>query len=234
MITHVYIADVSVLLDEGMYNTLRNLVPEDRRAKADSMKFAKGRAQSLGAGLLLHEVCRELAACKPGFEDADQHIIIGEYEKPDFHQAWLAERGFGQMHFSLSHSGDRVMCGISGAPIGCDVEVIKDRDMKIAKRFFREEEYADIMAQPDNAKADRFFRYWTLKESVVKCEGQGLSMALDSFRIRIDEDGASVDGLKGECTLREFQLNDGYKYSCCVAAEAAEIQQKYIDICGLK
>ena len=245
LITHVYIADVSALLDEGMYNALRNLVPEDRRAKADAMKFAKGRAQSLGAGLLLHEACRDVAATgMAGFECADEHITFGEYEKPDFDQKWLADKGFGEMHFSLSHSGERVMCGISTAQVGCDVEIMKHRDMKIARRFFCEEEYADIMAQPDNAKADRFFRYWTLKESVIKCEGRGLGMPLDSFRILLTEEGPKLEtsapsadvamAYGGKYTLKEFALGDGYKYSCCVNLEAGEVEKKCVDIIGLK
>ncbi|MCQ2545735.1 MAG: 4'-phosphopantetheinyl transferase superfamily protein [Clostridia bacterium] len=263
VITTVYIADISPLLDSQVYDRLRNLVSEDRRAKADAMKFAKGRAQSLGAGLLLHEACRDVAAAgmdgsgaaagavsggpatgMAGFECADEHIAFGEYEKPDFDQKWLADKGFGEMHFSLSHSGERVMCGISTAQVGCDVEIVKDRDMKIARRFFCEEEYADIIAQPDNAKADRFFRYWTLKESVIKCEGRGLGMPLDSFRILLTEEGPKLEtsapaadvamAYGGEYTLKEFALGDGYKYSCCVNLEAGEVEKKCVDIIGLK
>lgn len=227
----IYIADISPLLDQAVYDRMRILAAEDRRAKADSMKSDKGRAQSLGAGLLLHEACRELAAAgMTGFECADEHISYGEHGKPDFDQKWLEENGFGEMHFSLSHSGDRVMCGISTAPIGCDVEIVKRRDMKIARRFFCEEEYEDIMSQvDDDAKAESFFRYWTLKESVIKCEGRGLGMALDSFSIKLD-DKSCID----DATLKEFDLGDGYKYACCVARAGVTILKKQIDLCGLK
>lgn len=218
-------------------------MPEDRRAKADSMKSDKGRAQSLGAGLLLREACREVAAAMTdrepaGFEHAYEHISYDEHKKPDFDLQWLRQNGFGEMHFSLSHSGERVMCGISTAPIGCDVEMVKARDMKIARRFFCEEEYRDIMRQAeDDAKADRFFRYWTLKESVIKCEGRGLGMPLDSFKIRLADNGAELEStaLDGSgFTLKEFQVEDGYKYSCCVALEKVEVINKIVDITGLK
>lgn len=246
--TRVYIADVSPLLDLDIHGSLRKAVPEERRGKADKMKSAKGKAQSLGAGLALHEACKELAAegCK-GIQLADQHIIYGQHEKPDFDQQWLRENGFDEIHFSLSHSGYRVMCVISTAPVGCDVELVKDRNMNIARRFFTEEEYADIMEQPDDsAKADRFFRYWTLKESFIKCDGRGLGMPLDSFRIIIDpEGGAEIkidrknrgeikeeNSRVAEYTFAQFDPDVDYRYSCCVKGLGCQIQQRILSLVG--
>ncbi|MDO4834260.1 MAG: 4'-phosphopantetheinyl transferase superfamily protein [Bacillota bacterium] len=229
----VYIADISSLLEPEEYSRVKSLVPEARRAKADAVKFAVGRARSLGAGLVLHEACR-----RSGLEGADEHMCYGEHGKPDFDQHRLRSTGLGEMHFSLSHSGHRVMCGISQVQIGCDVEIVKKRDMKIAGRFFAEAEYADIMAQNDDRiRLERFFRYWTIKESFIKCDGRGLSMPLSSFRIVMDEDGSielDTGEKKGEYSFFSPDIEDGYSYACCVKQTDAEVRHEFINISRIR
>ena len=63
--TRIYIADISVLKDSSVFEKLLRTVPEYRQKKAMSFKFAKGKMQSLGVGLLLRKAC----------EDADGHRV---------------------------------------------------------------------------------------------------------------------------------------------------------------
>ena len=87
------------------------------------------------------------------------------------------------LYYSLSHSGTKAVCAISDVRIGCDVEIMKEekasieREIKVAERFFTENECAAIRKD-----YEKFYRFWTLKESILKVTGYGLSMPLDCLR----------------------------------------------------
>ncbi|WP_295056449.1 4'-phosphopantetheinyl transferase superfamily protein [uncultured Fibrobacter sp.] len=164
--------------------------------------------QSLGVGLLLKRACRDA-----GFEGADNHIAYGENGKP-----YLVD--FPEVHFNLSHSGERVMCVISPFEVGCDVEVIKGDRGKLAERFFKPEESAWIKHfETLEAQSEAFYRLWTLKECYMKVTGRGLSLMPDMFALHMDErEDVSLyhDGKRPEYSFREINLHDGYRYAYCI------------------
>jgi len=88
------------------------------------------------------------------------------------------------IHFNLSHTEGLVACAVSrAAEIGVDVEHL-DRDfdlIALAPTVFAPAEVADVARAPPEIRRDRFFSYWTLKESYIKARGMGLSLALDGF-----------------------------------------------------
>ena len=206
--TRIYIADISVLKDSSIFEKLLKTVPEYRQKKAMSFKFAKGKMQSLGVGLLLRKACEEV-----GYAGADERIVYGENEKP-----YLAD--FPDIHFNLSHSGERVMCVISPVEVGCDVEIIKGDRGRLAERFFLPEESAWIKHfESLELQTEAFYRLWTLKECYMKVTGRGMSLMPDKFAVLVDEnENISLfhDGDRPEFTFREIDLHDGYRYAYCM------------------
>ena len=81
--------------------------------------------------------------------------------------------------FNISHSGDYVVCSVSESEIGCDVQTVTKYNPRIAARFFTEKEDAFLL-KSENQPED-FTRLWTLKESVLKKTGEGITGGLDSF-----------------------------------------------------
>ena len=200
--TRIYIADVSILKDASVFESFLKKVPEYRQKKAMSFKFDKGKMQSLGVGLLLQLACKEA-----GFDGADEHIAYGENGKP-----FLVD--FPDVHFNLSHSGERVMAVISPFEVGCDVEIIKGDRGRLAERFFKPEESAWIKHfETLEAQSEAFYRLWTLKECYMKVTGRGLSLMPDMFALNVDEnENISLyhDGERPEYAFREIDLRDGY------------------------
>ncbi len=205
--TRIYIADISVLKDSSVFEKLLRTVPEYRQKKAMSFKFAKGKMQSLGVGLLLRKACEDA-----GFAGADEHIAYGENEKP-----YLADC---DVQFNLSHSGERVMGVISPFEVGCDVEIIKGDRGRLAERFFLPEESAWIKHfESLEMQTEAFYRLWTLKECYMKVTGRGMSLMPDKFALHVDEnENISLfhDADRPEYTFREIDLHDGYRYAYCV------------------
>ena len=87
---------------------------------------------------------------------------------------------YPDFHFNTSHSKDIIAVAVSSAPVGVDVEILRDVNLKIAERRFTETEKAFVKTNED------FFYVWTRKEAYLKKTGQGLSRSLSSFCV-LDE-----------------------------------------------
>ncbi len=107
----------------------------------------------------------------------DWQFVLNEHGKPALATATHA------LDFNLSHSGDWLACAVTaGSPVGVDLEYRHSRraTMKVARRFFREEEVAALQACSGARQRDRFYDFWTLKEAAVKARGEALVPGLRS------------------------------------------------------
>lgn len=154
----------------------------ERREKLGGIKAELKRRQSVGAGYLLYLLKRKFGIAE------DPFILPGG--KPVF-------RENAEIHFNISHAGGTVVLGFGDRPLGVDIEYVKGANLKMAKRFFRPEEYEYLLTQEEAAQADAFCRLWTGKEAVVKAAGTGLTMPLDSF---------CVLGERAECSGKIYEL----------------------------
>ena len=201
--TKVYFSDISKTADEAEFNRIYETMPAWRKEKINSYRFKKDKDLSLIAGVLLKEACIDF-----GIEGMDENIVLGENGKPAFRDS--------NIKFSISHSGDKVMCAMSEKNIGCDVEKKEKIKEKIADRFFADKENEYIHLSDD--KDDAFFRIWTLKESFMKCTGLGMKLPLNEFEIEISGDEIKVNQNICDKTFifKEYDFDDGYKYSLCI------------------
>lgn len=247
---YVYIADVAILNYYESFQKYYNMVPKYRQQKIDAYKRKDPRILSLGAGTLLH-----MALAERGIDDTNLVPEEGDKGKPFY-------KGI-DFQYNLSHSGTKVMCAVCDVNVGCDVEQVKqegediDTRIKVAKRFFAPSEYEQLQTLFQERKtasgftihvlneklADMFYRYWTLKESVIKATGMGIFMDLSSFVVKANLDGTLGWGepvesrVKNNLTdnLRTYEIEgpDGYRYSLCIdSKEEYDIQVKSIFLEG--
>lgn len=80
---------------------------------------------------------------------------------------------------SISHSGECAMVSVSENNIGCDFQKTTVFNEKIASRYFtkKENDLLKNCSEPDEV----FTKLWTLKEAILKKNGDGLSGGLSSF-----------------------------------------------------
>jgi 4'-phosphopantetheinyl transferase len=121
------------------------------------------------------------------------------------------------VHFNLSHSGDWVVAALASAPVGIDVERIKPNKLKIARRFFTDNEFDSIMEKPEEHRLDHFFELWTMKESYLKAVGKGLTQSLSSFSVisKSGEYKLENNGNFAGVNFRSYSLGHGYKLAVC-------------------
>lgn len=171
MMVKLYYDKITPYFDQKYFDECYEKVGVYRQKKIDAYKDMNSKARSLAAGMLLIKGTQDM-----GIELLLDSIVIGEHGKPDF------KEGTG-WHFSLSHSGEYVMLGISDGIIGVDIQEQKDLKGDLAKRFFHQEEqeYLSKLSKGDYSEA--FFRIWCLKESFVKYTGNGMSEGLETFSV---------------------------------------------------
>jgi len=93
------------------------------------------------------------------------------------------------LRFNLSHTEGLVACAVTRrSEVGVDVESTgREIDpMALAPMVFAAPEVGDVAATPPEARRQRFFAYWTLKEAYIKARGMGISLALDGFWFELD------------------------------------------------
>lgn len=81
-------------------------------------------------------------------------------------------------NLSLAHTGQKVICGLSPTiPLGLDIEPVgRQVDERLRRRILHEEERSRLAGES-------VLRLWTLKEALVKLDGQGLRTNLKTVRI---------------------------------------------------
>ena len=211
-------AEVSGLRESEAFRKYLEEVPGFRREKVLRLRREGDRALSLGAWLLVQQALEEAGYPR------DLAPARGEHGKPEFQE--IGE----QFQFNLSHSGSRALCVVSHSPegkaqaVGCDIQEIGEADLRLAERFFTQEEAESVfaLATPEERR-ERFYRLWVLKESFLKATGKGLTLGLGSFTVRTRPDGTAwVWGSMGRgYRLEEVTVAPGYRAAWCTAGEEA-------------
>ena len=189
-------SDLSDLVSTGMERLWRSAVD----MKADSAADAEGfRVYSALHVMELVERPIELV------------MDYGEKGKP-----YLREY---PLFFNLSHSGEYVVCAVSDREIGVDIQKCSNMNvMRIAKRFFSEEECRALeTCETGEERRQFFFRLWVRKEAYGKFLGKGI-MGVVSENLLPDE---SCRAAEKELLWREWSFPEGYKIAMCQLAQMA-------------
>jgi len=99
-------------------------------------------------------------------------FLYGKNGKP------FLKNDIAKIHFNISHSGDHLVILIdSKHQIGIDIETelrSSEVSLKMAKRFFNQEEYQLLKSLKGKQQSILFNKLWTLKEAFLKSMGKGV------------------------------------------------------------
>lgn len=114
--------------------------------------------------------------------------------------------------FNITHSGSIVALVISAhSRVGIDVEGLNPIDINTFRPQFTPPEWTKISSNADPLFG--FYHYWTIKEAVVKADGDGLSK-LSALRI-LDDNHVMLDSQLWH--VQSVALKD--QYVCNIAAD---------------
>lgn len=213
-----YVINTGQFVGEPAFLAALREVSPYRRQKIARLKNEKEKRRSLGAAFAL-----DAALKLHGLSEKSMEYALGGQGKPGL-------RDFPDLHFSLSHSGDYAICSLGEAETGCDIERVRPDKMRIADRFYTEEEKAWLyQAGEPEEQESRMFRLWTMKESFLKATGRGMSLSLLDFTVLPGKDGISKvkHVLNNNCYyIKEYDLpgvfGEKEKYRISVCCESGD------------
>ncbi len=170
------------------------LLHENEMERARRFRFDPHRQRFIIAHGVLRRILSFYTAISPEHID----FTLGPRGKP------YLKYNTSDLQFNVSHSHDMVVYAITQqAEIGIDIEKIEpDFNEEVAKRFFSEKEYAELMRLPESERIPVFYRLWSGKEAIIKALGEGLYVPLSDF---------SLDLIKKVQTIA--LMHEGKRYS---------------------
>ena len=152
-------------LSQNDYERGYSIMNEDRKRRVDRFRSVDDRKRSVCGELLARRMIA--GQC----QIASEKVIID-----------VTDRGkpFARdlpVEFSISHSGEYVLCAVSDSPVGADIERIRPVRVRLVRRVCTADEWK-FVSEPgisEQEKTERFFRVWTAKEAYFKCLGTGIT-----------------------------------------------------------
>ena len=165
-------------------------LPENLKARILKKTNPDAKVCSLGGTLLLDIASKEFGT------------DLGKATYSPKGKPYIPDSDF---YFSISHTKGYAAVSFGKVPSGCDIQIEKDVNFKIAERFYSEKERAFVKDCPKE-----FFKIWSRKESLYKLTG-GYGCTIEN-----------------EHMFKDFILKDNLHF--CICAENSEVQEpKLID-----
>ena len=157
----IYSLNTDYLSDEKAFKLAFERLPENIQRKLGRILFREKQNLGVGAYTLLLHLLNVRDIKNPIIEIGSKPHIDGN-----------------PLYFNLSHSGSLAVCAISETETGVDVEKIRPVSLRPSRKFTEYEQESIKASFNPNLE---FLKLWSLKESRVKCTGEGLRTHLDSF-----------------------------------------------------
>jgi 4'-phosphopantetheinyl transferase len=181
---HLWLTFYDELGGDQLRTAYRALLNDAENEQESRFYFEKDRWRYVVTRALVRTVLSRYAPVAP----KDWIFLINKYGRPEIANTQGMEIG---LVFNISHTDSLIVLGVTKhRALGVDVENVYRREIsvEIAERFFARDEVAELARVPPHRRQDRFFEYWTFKESYIKARGMGLSLSLDKFSFYFTDD----------------------------------------------
>ena len=221
---HLWLTDYEEIGDEQLHASYRELLNPAEKAQEPRFYFARDRRRYLVTRALVRTV---LSRYVPEVDPREWVFSANAWGRPE-----IVNAEANDLSFNLSHTHSLIVLAVTRSrALGVDVENFRARQVSldIADRYFAPQEVTALNAVPADEQQDRFFEYWTFKESYIKARGMGLSLPLDKFSFQYPDDRAveiSIDAeLADDAARWQFwQFRPRPEYMVALCAERLDAQ----------
>lgn len=197
-------------LSQHVLNNYIALLPDDMAIRNSKYRRWQDRHAHLLGKLLLLE----------GFKKYNiPSKMLGYIEYNDYARPFLK----GNIDFNISHSGKFVLCSIGkNVRFGVDIEECVNINFNDFRNVMTEQQWRVIKNSPNPLKT--FFKFWTVKESVIKADSRGLSIPL--LDIHVNNNIVYYNNHKWY--LNEINLSDNY--CACLACNKSDVSVNLYEV----
>jgi 4'-phosphopantetheinyl transferase len=229
---HLYFSRPGQISDHELLSRYESLLSDEERAQLARLYYARHRHQYLVTRTLVRTSLSSYYSVKP----SDWRFGKNKYGKPEISHpdANLPVR------FNLSHAEGLIICGIVlEYNIGVDVEDVQRNTRTTCNKlsaYFSKREIEDIQQLSAEQQKDRFFDYWTLKESYIKARGAGFSIPLDKFSFKFR--GNRLEGFSVHPELNDqaedwqfwrISMNENYRVAVAIQSPKTDFKIKAVN-----
>jgi 4'-phosphopantetheinyl transferase len=178
---HLWLTAPERVMESGLIGSYDALMTAEERARQQRFHFEKDRRDCLITRALVRTTLSRYAPVPPAAWAFGQN----QYGRPHLMPGQCGP----DLRFNLSHTQGLIACAVTlDRDIGVDVEYMpRPRSVvEVADRYFSASEVRALRALPAGRQPERFFQYWTLKESYIKARGMGLALPLEQFSFELD------------------------------------------------
>ena len=219
---HLWFADLKSLDRSAMRNEVAHWLHGEEKNRYNRYQSQSQREHFLFGRVLLKTILSKYIGCTP----VDLKFDIDTRGKP-----FLSSNNTLSVTFNLSHSDNRLVFAVSKSQdLGVDLEIIKKERaiLKIAERYFSPSETRELRNLPKASQVKRFYELWTLKESVLKACGSGLSRGLSKIEFSFPtSDKLVMHSAPGSGNLnnwQSWQIEEYKNYMLAVSVKSLDIK----------
>lgn len=165
---------------------------------------------------LLGKLLTQQALCSVGYPaDSLYRLQYNEYNRPFLDHT---------VDFNISHTGEYIVCAITTwGRVGIDIELIRPINLDDFYHYLSPPEWQTIVNSPTPLAV--FYNYWTIKESIIKADGRGLSIPL--LDIQIEEDKVRL--YEQTWFINHISIDSRYVCHCATNWSSPHLQISKID-----
>lgn len=158
-------------LEQNLFSDYLSVLSPELKEKNSRYIRWQNRHSHLFGKLLLIEALKRY-----GIEnDIWNYVEYNSYDRP-----YLT---LNEYDFNITHSGNYVACAIGkNIRLGIDIEENRDVNLKHFDTVMTPSQWNKIYNA--NYPLKEFFKYWTIKESVIKADGRGFAIPLDKLEVK--------------------------------------------------
>ena len=178
---HIWLAFPDRITENGLLQDYRDLLSSGEHERLQRLRFERHRRERLIGTALVRTTLSRYADVMA----RDWVFERNQYGRPEL----TAGQCEPPLQFNLSHTTSLIACAVTlGREIGVDVEDLERprATMAIADHYFASPEVRALQALSGGEQRQRFFEYWTLKESYIKARGMGLALPLRKFFFELE------------------------------------------------
>ena len=208
----IYVVNVGGILGRPLSPSLVKIVDAEKQSRIMNFRRREDANRTLYSDLL----ARAVLAHRTGRSPVEFRFLTSGNGKPRL-------AGEADPFFSLSHSGNWIVCAAGEFVIGVDVEEIRAFDPATAEEFLSDGEQDEFARLAGDSRRNYYFKIWTLKESFAKAVGFGLGLPFRDLSVRFGPSGGIFLQRKGKPLQDVFfqsgELDDHHWMSACSLGE---------------